>query len=85
MGIVKYEDLSDKEKKEHDDIFEKMREKEELWFESRGYTRSIVIAAGLEYQSFLEKEKRDKPNNLYIYTSPLARKMFMIGWLRNSK
>lgn len=68
---------------EFERIAETNAEREEKWFKSWGYVGSPVIAAGLAYQEFLEKETRDNPHN--FYKVPLARKAFMIGWLRNLK
>lgn len=65
------------------EVLRQQEEKERLFFESWGYSGLPVIAAGLNYQAFLEKEMQENPNN--IYKTPIARRCFMIGWLRAQK
>lgn len=77
MGQI---ELSESDKKKIDEVFEKERQKEKAWFKSWGFEGSIVIAAGLAYKEFLEKETRYNPHN--FYKSPLARKSYMLGWMR---
>ena len=58
-------------------------EKERKWFASYGYGLAQVHAARLAYREFLEKETSEPSGS--FYRAPLARKAFMIGWLRNLK
>jgi hypothetical protein len=79
--IKRYEDCTPEEQAEFDKVFDEANEKERKWFESWGYLPGETMAARLAYQAFIEKETRENPNN--FYKTPLARKAFMIGWLRN--
>lgn len=80
MSIVKYEDLSPEEKKHFDDTMLESTKKEQAWFDSWGFLPGQIMGARSAYQAFIEKEIRDNPQS--FYRTPLARKAFMMGWLR---
>jgi hypothetical protein len=75
--------LSEADQKRIDEVFKKAKQKELEFFKSWGFVGSPVIAAGLAYQSFLEKERRGKETGCNIMGSPIARRMFMIGYMLN--
>ena len=77
-------DMNDSEVfEEFERISKNNTESERQWFQSWGYVGAPVMAAGLAYQEFIQKETKYNPHN--FYKVPLARKAFMIGWLRNFK
>lgn len=55
--------------------------KEDAFFERYGMPQGLKTIAFKAYSSFLTSESKYLNNNAWIYQTPMARKMFMLGYL----